>query len=182
MEDALIVKLNESQRNELVSYYRGKLNELESQANNYRDLLRQLTSPSGESNYVESNHAPIAKPIYVPAPSQASVFTDNPEHSAAIKDYKQTWSWSMKIKYVIASNGRCLTSREIVDQLSLFDTSLTKVADPMSSVSGSISAKISKGVIFDRYRPYDGAEYYTGLKEWFDEDGELIDENHRGSE
>jgi hypothetical protein len=89
------------------------------------------------------------------------------------KDYK-SWSIVEKISLVLIQNKRCLTTRQIVERLN----KLESIEKPnfYGTVSGIITNKIQKEKLFNRYIPYKGKEYYVGLKDWFDENGNIHEE------
>jgi hypothetical protein len=89
--------------------------------------------------------------------------------------YRENWNWTLKIKYVLKITGHCLTTREIINKIIELEPVL-KSEGIINSVSGTISSKSSKKIIFNRYQAYQGSEYYVGLKEWFDSYGKILDE------
>src|SRR5690606_33269005 len=138
MENALTVKLTDTQKNELIRYYTDKIKEMEAMIHEYQGLLSQLT---GEE------------------PKRLTPFTFTVKTADQVNsEYKKNWSWSAKIRYVLRKQGHCLTSREIVYKIMDLEPELTD--DIINSVSGSISSKISKNVVFGRYKPYEGSENY----------------------
>lgn len=160
MENALVVKLSTTQRAELVDYYTNKINELQSLIVEYKDLLNQLSEQPGQSPIESQYLEPERKTVKIPNSL----------------DYRKSWSWSAKIRYVLRNHGSCLTSRQIVEKLQELEPELDDKA--INNVSGSISSKISKNIVFNRYKPYEGSENYIGLREWFTEDGKLFDFRH----
>ena len=138
------LNLTEIQRKSLISFHQERIQQLKSELNELEDLVRQLTM-------VE--HTPIKQePI-----------TDR--DTARLGVYKDTWGWAIKVRYVLSKVGRCLTTREIIEELKKYEH-FDK--DPINSISGTISSKATKGIMFGKYKPYN-TEYYFGLKEWSDD-------------
>src|SRR5690554_5638953 len=98
MENALLVKLSNVQRSELISYYTGKIADMNTLIAEYQDLLDQLKG---------NGDRPIND-------SSFNVVQDDLPPAA---DYRKNWSWSAKIRYVLRLQGHCLTSREIVEKI-----------------------------------------------------------------
>lgn len=89
---------------------------------------------------------------------------------AARKDgYRPNWNWTLKIKFALQKIGRCVLTREIIDKILELEPGLTR-EEIVNSISSTISTKATKGIIFKRYQPYDGSDYFVGLKEWFNGD------------
>lgn len=180
MDSAFHLKLSDSQRNDLVDYYKSKIELAMLQIADYTDLLEQLggTPPSiNTSRFLAPSNSTNA----VNAPDSSVL-----EKSPITKVFKQSWSWSLKIKFILEITGHCLTTREIVNELVKIDNSLD---NPLKSISSTISVKVGEGIMFDRYLVADETNtspnqgtYYNGLKEWFDEEGNLKEEKYRGKE
>lgn len=93
-----------------------------------------------------------------------------PGVDSARKDaYRPNWSWTLKIKFALQKIGRCVLTREVIDKILELEPGLTR-EEIVNSISSTISTKATKGIIFKRYQPYDGSDYFVGLKEWFDGD------------
>jgi hypothetical protein len=118
-----------------------------------RQNLKKLEDLNAEVKRTESVLAKLGVPQKTSAPADAS-------------DYRSNWSWTLKIKYALKKTKRCLTSREIVEVLEGIDKDLGEGA--INSVSGTLSTKATKKIIFDRYQPYEGADYFYGLNDWFE--------------
>lgn len=92
-------------------------------------------------------------------------------------EYRVNWNWTLKIKYVLQKLGRCVLTREVIDKIMELEPGLKKT-EILNSISSTISTKASKGIIFKRYQPYAGSDYFVGLKEWFN--GDEVIEQYRG--
>jgi hypothetical protein len=145
------VNLTDDQRKDLIEFYREKAQKLRNEVKDLEDLLIQLSN--------------AAAPTSTVLPAEA----DSSRNRLASAEYKESWSWALKVRYVISKVGRCMPTRDVIDELKKYET-FDK--DPINSVSGTLSSKANKGLMFNKYKPY-GAEYYFGLKEWFNNDGTI---------
>ena len=82
--------------------------------------------------------------------------------------------------FAIKQKERCLTTREVIDALKEIDPTIK--GNPINSISGTLIGKVSKAIMFNRYQPYEVADFYYGLIEWFGSLDELDDDSHRGIE
>lgn len=90
--------------------------------------------------------------------------------------YKIDWSNIKKSRFILEKNQRCLSVRDLVNRIKELE-SRTNDDDYdkqlMGTMSSTLSTKANNSIIFRRYKPYDGSEWYYGLKEWWDGDSEL---------
>ncbi len=150
MEDSITnIPVTDEEKKELGEFYLSKLNTARSQIRKYEIMLDKLGIPYQEER--------------IPA-------QENPN----VGKYRTAWNWARKVKYVLEMTGKCMTTREIIEEIKELEPSLTE--DPMASVSGTISGKVRLGVMFNRYRPYEGSEQYVGLTKWFDQFGNVYDQ------
>jgi hypothetical protein len=150
--DDITVKLSPEQRNELTKFYTDKINDLQKQVSEARELLQKL---NGDSLYRTKLVSEKNVEIQLP------------------KNY-HLWSVAQKIKYVLNQTNYCLTARQIVDSLKQFE--LDDKSTFYGTVSGTISNKINKKILFNRYREIEGGDFYNGLIEWFDENGNVLEQ------
>ncbi|WP_276370315.1 hypothetical protein [Chryseolinea sp. H1M3-3] len=148
--DELKLILPKGQRSELMDFYLNKQRDLEIKLREVKGIIAQLQEA-----------------VVTPADNQLSI-----THSTKVSNpvYRENWSWSQKIKYVIEDAGRCLTTRQIIDRLRNFEP---LIGNPINSVSGTISGKISNSIMFNRYHDLDSSEFFIGLEEWFTVDGNV---------
>lgn len=89
------------------------------------------------------------------------------------RDYDKTWSLPKKIEYALKRIGRCITAREIYNEVTLIEPNKAdkpgsnKLYTDISSCVGSYS---KNDKMFRRYRAGENDQYYVGLIEWFDGD------------
>lgn len=143
-----VISLNvtEDERPELVEFYKARLDKLESEVLKAQKILQTL-GYEGPFRLVEAS-------------------TSN-EKTSDRDQYRWNWSWTLKIKFVLQTAGKCLTTREIIEGIVKNEPEL-KRSSIVNSVSGTISAKVTKGILFKRYQDYPGGDYYVGLSEWFE--------------
>ncbi len=79
-----------------------------------------------------------------------------------------------KARNVLRSMGSCAPLRVIVNNIAHLDLRGNDEEynrQLMATLSSSLNSKVKKGVLFNRYKPYDGSEWVYGLIEWFGVDG-----------
>lgn len=97
----------------------------------------------------------------------------------ASASYNPKWPNAIKSKYVIGDFKRCVTIREVVNRIKELEPDYNNAEGDrtlMNGLSGLISVKARKGILFNRYKPYEGSEWYYGLKEWFNNESKPFKE------
>lgn len=94
--------------------------------------------------------------------------------------YNVEWSWSKKARFIIRENGRPMTLQHILDYAELmYEDDLTSdegaYSKTKSNLSGQLKANLDRLFMRTKFE-YKSKYYYYGLKEWFDDDGELLPE------
>lgn len=149
--------LTDSQKEELLEYYATRLADLRGKIEDVESIVAQLKGDNSKS--------PLKNEAISNQPEQA---VDTSPH-----DYHKSWSWALKARYAINRRGHCITARQILDDLAKIDD--TVVRKSMSSISAALSTKVSNNEMFNRYVPVEDSDFYYGLKEWFDSEGNVID-------
>jgi hypothetical protein len=179
MESALILKVSDNLRKSLIDSVKSQLESAKLHVIELTDLLSQLgESANSEPIPLNSASLKLSKPIL----NERNLLDVPPITS----EFKDNWSWGQKIKFILSNVGHCLTTREIADSLVKYENF---AEDPVRAISTIISLKVNKGLFFKRYKVFEDEHtninqftYYIGLKEWFDEAGNLIDEKYRGKQ
>lgn len=148
-----INQLTDDEKNDIIETYRNKLASLQQEIGRVKAVLEKFG---------------------VTVPTNTPLFNTGNERK---DDYRVNWNWTLKIKYVLQKLNRCVLTREIIEKVLEFEPAL-KREEIINSISSTISTKASKGIIFKRYQPYDGSDYFVGLKEWFN--GDEVLPNYRG--
>lgn len=152
MNDPFVLSLASEERDELLNFYKAKLAKILKEKEKVESLIDKLSHPSNQAT------------------------SPNFEEKAKIVDapkYRESWSWTLKTKFALQVTQKCLTSRDIINTIKEYEDLGDK--DPINSVSGTLSQKTHKGVVFKRWYPYEGSESYYGLIEWWNGE-ELRDE------
>ena len=144
-----IIKLSDEQKNILIKTYQSRLSELEKERAEILALLQQIQSSTQEQLTSDESSAII-------------------NSTASRESYKERWNWTQKVKFVLKQVGHCLTTRDILDYIMELEPTLENANSAINSVSGTISGKALKGIVFKRYQPYEGSENYVGLLEWWE--------------
>lgn len=146
------VYLSEDQKRELLNGLKEDLKAAEAKVKSIKDLINALTTQP-QLTLMSNQHIN----------GTASI----------IKPYNKNWSWTSKIIYVLETNKKCQTTRQILELIKQLEPDLND-RQSLSSISGTISTKVKEDNLLDRYK--DGTEFYMGLKEWFHSKGRVKDE------
>ncbi len=82
-------------------------------------------------------------------------------------------TWIQRIVDEIVEVNHVLSSGEIINRILIKDSSISR-EKAQSSISATISLKVSKGQVLNR--KLIGGDYYIGLIEWFDSNDNIIEE------
>lgn len=137
-----IAQLTEDEKRDIIETYKTKLLNLQQEISRVKGVLEKLG--------------------YDPGIQATSLFTSTD------KEYRTSWSWTLKIKYALQKLNQTVTTRDIIAKILELEPSL-KQKDIINSISSTISTKATKGIIFKRYQPYPGSDYFVGLSEWFND-------------
>jgi hypothetical protein len=148
-----INQLTDDEKKDIIETYKTKLANLQQEVARVKTVLEKF----GVS-------APISTPLF-----------SNPNERK--DEYRINWNWTLKIKYALQKLNRCVLTREIIEKIMELEPTL-KREEIINSISSTISTKSTKGIIFKRYQPYAGSDYFVGLKEWFD--GEDVLSQYKG--
>ena len=94
-------------------------------------------------------------------------------------NYNPKWTNFVKIKFILDSENKLLSAKEISDKLIACEPEGKE--DPekarafYATISGVLSSKVKDNILFKRIREYDGGDYIYGLKEWFNDNNEPLD-------
>ncbi len=150
------IDLSDYQKKELIEFYTKKLNEIEKTRIETIDLLKKLKG--GESSFGSSN--------------QLKIINDE----SSIDGYRKSMSWPQRARFILIKNNNLMTSRNILDQIILYDPDLKKDKETerssLASLSATLSIKAKQGRTFKRWRKDEDSDYLYGLPEWFEENGE----------
>jgi hypothetical protein len=170
MKSGIHLILPEAQREVLLGFYNEKLQMAQLQVKEFSEIIEQLTKPNSEGHATSSG-------------LQKEEKSHDPEILSPASTYKLNWSWSMKAKFILAEAGKCLTSGDIAEEMKKLET---LPQDALTKVSNAVGAKIKEGLMFKRYMA-DGSldrfrrpRFFIGLAEWFDDNGNLVDEKYKG--
>lgn len=147
--EKLTLEIGIDHKDELVKYFKEKISYYEKQINEAKDAIRQLNRDISKNDTADFFRQPVNE-----------------------ESYDAEWSWIKKIRYALKENGKCLKSGQIIHFVKQFEPNNNKIS---GAVSGTIKVKIDAGVDINRYKT-EGGEYYVGLKEWFDEKGNILEE------
>lgn len=154
----LTIDLNPEEQKELVEFYTNKVDSLLKKINDIKELLEKLT---GKKIEINETYNEIVQDV-------------SADIKKTLPDDYNSWSIPERIRYALNQNNKCLTTRQIVEYLNRFES--IKKSSFYGTVSGVISNKIQKKILFNRYTPYKGKEYYIGLIEWWDNEGNLSEQ------
>lgn len=99
----------------------------------------------------------------------------NTEVKVDLKEYKKSSGVPTKVFYVLKKNQKCLTGREILDLITVYDNvSLDKHKDRylMMQVLDCLNRYYKKGEL-NRFKPLYSKEWTYGFSTWFDDNGIL---------
>lgn len=143
-----VLKLSDAQRQSLITLHKNRLSQIEKEKLEILDLLKQIDPENADWKNVD------AKPFTIAGGSSET--------------YRVRWNWTQKVKYILKEVGHCLTTRDILDRICDIEPEVRNQHSAINSVSGTISGKSLKGIVFKRYQPYEGSENYVGLLEWWE--------------
>jgi len=140
-----INQLTDDEKKDIIDTYKNKLANLQQEIAKVKTVLEKFG---------------------VTIPTNTPLFNNPNERK---DDYRVNWNWTIKIKYALQKLNRCVLTREIIEKIIELEPTLKRDVI-INSISSTISTKASKGIIFKRYQPYSGSDYFVGLKEWFEGD------------
>ncbi|MGD2035071.1 MAG: hypothetical protein PVF73_08445 [Bacteroidales bacterium] len=146
----ITIQISTDRQKELIDFYTTKLKALQKEVSEVQDLIRELKG---------------GRPINQQSQTNSSSNTS---------EYNLSWTVVKKIQFALIKNNSCMTARQIVDFLANFEKEKKK--NFYGTISGTISNKIKNELFFNRYEEFEGGDYYIGLKEWFDNDGNVSEQ------
>lgn len=170
------LSLSDAEKEELIQYYESELKKINARKHTIENLLSKLKSNLAEEEIQEVHH-------YV---NKNGVTVEKSEHISSglfnesdLGEYNLEWTWSEKIRFIITRENKCLKTFTVAQKL--FEIEGENIPEEQRevaarSISATLSRKSQKGKTFLRYTPYDGADFFYGLKEWFISDGEVKEE------
>ncbi|MBS1508914.1 MAG: hypothetical protein JSS79_19915 [Bacteroidetes bacterium] len=152
------LKISDEQARELLAYYQGEYKKLELKQRELLDLMAQLGGQPKKPNTILSTPFLFSNTVY-----------------------NKEWSWTDKARFALKGFNKCLTAKEIVKIISSsYETEILMSEDSFQNafraLASTLSTRIKDKSIFGRYKPTDGGEFKVGLIEWFDADGNPLNE------
>lgn len=155
----------DSEKQDLVDYYKAKrqemlvvYNETRDKLKHIGDMLKQLESNDSDSVAIEA----------IPAQSALALDSEDISLDTLVSMAKMTWF--ERLKYTFDHYDRGLTTREVVDYVCSVDKSIES-ATAMKSVSANLSTGASQHGLYWRWKNEGSGDWIYGPRKKFNEDG-----------
>lgn len=161
------IEVKENDIHLLLDFYHKKLKALKEEIGAKENEVRSINSMIIQLKNADKQHEKKA--------DRAANVQDDKKQKL---EYYPEWPWVAKIKFALKTQGRPLTSKEIIEVLTDFEPSLLfEQKRTLASVSSALSLNFGKGKNFIRfegpsgYHTYNLREQYPGV----DNDNQLIE-------